>query len=83
MVAIWWALLQAGIDAKPYSGHTVWIGGATTAALCGIQDSLIKVLGRWQSSAYQLYIPTPPEVLQGVARQLPQDRATMIRRSVR
>ena len=52
------ALLQAGIDAKPFLGHSFRIGVATTAALCGIQDSLIKVLGRWQSSAYQLYIWT-------------------------
>ena len=35
------ALLQAGIYAKPYLGHSFRIGVATSAALCGIQDSLI------------------------------------------
>ena len=35
------------------------IGAATTAASQGIQDSVIKMLGRWQSSAYILYICTP------------------------
>ena len=37
---------------------------------CGIQDSLIKTLGRWQSSAYTVYVRTPGEVLQGVANRL-------------
>ena len=64
-------LLQAGTDAKPYLGHSFQIGVATTSALSGTQDSLIKVLGRWQSSAHQLYIQTPPEdFLRAVARQL-------------
>ena len=70
VAAIRSALSQAGINTKPYSGHSFRIGAATTAALCGVQDSLIKVLGRWQSSAYQLYIWTPPEVLRGVAKQM-------------
>ena len=70
VAVIWSALLQAGIDAKSYSGHSFRIGAATTATLCEIPDSLIKVLGVWQSSAYQLYIRTPSEVLRGVTRQL-------------
>ena len=47
MAAIRSALSRAGINAKPYSGHSFRIAAATTAALCGVQDSLIKVLGRW------------------------------------
>ena len=70
MAALRSALPRAGIDEKLYSGHSFRIGAATTAARGGIQDSLIKVLGRWQSAAYQIYIRTPPEVLRGVARQL-------------
>ena len=48
-------LTMAGINASLYAGHSFWIGAATTAAQRGIQDSLIKTLGRWESSAYTIY----------------------------
>ncbi|XP_057290774.1 uncharacterized protein LOC130613448 [Hydractinia symbiolongicarpus] len=32
------------------------IGGASTAASCGIPDSAIKTLGRWSSDSYRRYI---------------------------
>ena len=60
------ALTQAGYRAKDYAGHSFRIGAATTAAQRGIQDSLIKTLGRWESSTR--YIRMPPLVLQGVAK---------------
>ena len=43
---------QAGIDRSAYSGHSFRIGAATTAAAHGIQDATVKMLGRWESSAY-------------------------------
>ena len=49
------ALTRAGMDAQCYSGHSFRVGAATTAAACGVEDSLIKTLGRWSSSAYLLY----------------------------
>ena len=45
------ALSSVGIKAEEYVGHRFRIGAATTAAERGVQDSLIKTLGRWQSSA--------------------------------
>ena len=64
------ALGDSGMDPSLYAGHSFRVGAATTAALRGLQDSLIKTLGRWESSAYQLYIRTPRSTLTAVARSL-------------
>ena len=64
------ALREAGYPAEKYAGHSFRIGAATAAGKCGIQDSLIKTLGRWESSAYTSYIRTPPETLYKVSRKL-------------
>ena len=67
---VWAALQQAGVDPTHYSGHSFRSGAASTAAAAGIQDSLIKILGRWQSSAYQLYVQLPRESLTSVSTRL-------------
>ena len=60
------ALTKAGVDHQVYAGHSFRIGAATTATHCGIPDSVIQALGRWQSSAYLLYICTPREHLANI-----------------
>ena len=60
-------LRSVGVSSERFSGHSFRIGAATTAAACGIEDSLIKTLGRWESSAYQRYIRLPREKLAKVS----------------
>lgn len=57
------ALTKARVDCKKYSGHSFRIGAATTAHQAGLSDATIKMLGRWESSAYLLYVRTPREEL--------------------
>ena len=64
------ALTRAGMDAQCYSGHSFRVGAATTAAACGVEDSLIKTLGRWSSSAYLLYVRVPRERLAALSSTL-------------
>ena len=60
-------LSQAGIDQEKYCGHSFRIGAATTAAARGIEDSLIKTLGRWESLAYLQYVKIPRSQLASVS----------------
>ena len=56
-------LEAAGIDSNCYSSHNFSIRAATTAAACGVEDSLIRILGHWKSAAYLLYVRVPREIL--------------------
>ena len=64
------ALCQLGIEVKHFAGHSFHIGAATTAAAAGLEDSMIKTLGRWQSSAYQTYVKIPRDSLAAVSKGL-------------
>ena len=61
------ALTSLGYNCSLYAGHSFRIGAATVAAQHGVQDSLIKTMGRWESAAYLHYIRMPKEVLRSVA----------------
>ena len=64
------ALTAAGMDTAGFSGHSFRIGAATTAALVGLEDSTIQMLGRWESAAYQRYLRTPREALAAISARL-------------
>ena len=48
------------------------IGTVTTAAAVGVEDAVIKTLGRWQNSAYQQYVKLPQRSLAVVSKRLAQ-----------
>ena len=58
----------AKVDASTYSGHSFRIGAATVTATAGVQAHFIKVIGRWESEAYQLYVQTPCESLTSISQ---------------
>ena len=64
------ALREAGLDDAKYCSHSFRIGAATTAAAKGIEDAMIKTLGRWRSLAYLEYIRIPREDLGHYSRLL-------------
>lgn len=52
-----------GFDADKYSGHSLRIGAATSAARAGVPDHVIKILGRWNSLSYLRYIRVSNSVI--------------------
>ena len=62
-------LSDVGLEAENFSGHSFRKGAATTAAAHGVPDSQIKILGRWKSSAFHVYLePSGPQLANVAAR---------------
>ena len=61
---------SARIEQQRYSRHSFHIGAATTAASNGLEDCLIKTLGRWESVAYSQYVKIPHQQLAGYSKLL-------------
>ena len=61
------ALAAAGVDEGSYCGRSFRIGAA---AKRGVEDSVIKTLGRWESTVYLQYVRIPREQLTGYSRRL-------------
>ena len=64
------ALEEAGASSAGVSGHSFRIGAATMAAERGVEDSVIKDMGRWRSNAFQRYIRRDREKLAGISKIL-------------
>ena len=61
---------HASLPFKTLKGHSFGNGAASSAAAMGLPNWLIKVLSRWSSDCYQLYICTPHNVLLSAALQM-------------
>ena len=64
------ALSMLGFDHTKYSGHSYRSGAATSAAMAGLSDYEIKLLGRWSSNAYCRYIRTPTSLLTSFSKRI-------------
>ena len=62
--------LQSSSVPGKLSAYSFIIGAATTAAMRGIPDHLIKTMGHWSSEAYLRYVHTPVETILSVAGKL-------------
>ena len=60
----------SGLDPSRYGTHSFRIGAATTAAARGIEDAVIKPLGRWGSLAYLHYVQIPQQQLASVSSRI-------------
>jgi len=52
-------LRSVGLPEKNFAEHSFRNRAATTAASVRIEDSTIRTMGRWSSSAFLVYIRTP------------------------
>ena len=59
---------QLGLHSAEFSGHSYRAGSATTAGLEQFSDFEIKLLGRWESSVYHIYLRKPSMVASFAAR---------------
>ena len=66
------ALSTTGLVPTAYAGHSFRIGTATSAAAAGVEDVVIKSLGRWQSTAYQRYVRLSRSELVDITAKLAQ-----------
>ena len=66
-------LCIGGYNSRHYSSHNFRIGAATAAALAGMPDHAIQLLGRWKSDTFKRYIrPPQPPVTSGSSTAHPQ-----------
>ena len=59
-----------GMDPARVSGHSVRIGAATQLMASGFDDTIIKLMGRWNSDCYMQYLRLNPKLAGKVAMRI-------------
>ena len=62
-------LIDVGLNPALYGGHSFRSGSASSASLKGFSDWEIKLMGRWQSEVYRIYL-RKPELIASYAQRL-------------
>ena len=63
---------QMDWDATQFSGHSPRRGGATSLYAAGVAADVIRVLGRWKSECYKLYLETPLLLVRSAQEKMAQ-----------
>ncbi len=63
-------LSSLNVDWSLYNTHSLRIGAATTAAQKGVNPAIIKLLGRWKSNCYSLYVKPSKNCLADAIKQM-------------
>ena len=61
-----------GLNPSEYSGHSLRAGAATSGANQGLESWELKMLGRWRSDAYNVYL-RDPKIVSSFAVRLAND----------
>ena len=63
------SLIELGLNPHLYGGHSFRSGSATSASIKGFNEWELKLLGRWESNVYTIYL-RKPELVASFAQRL-------------
>ena len=63
-------LERVGEDPSEFAGHSMRRGAAFSARRAGLPDSMIKILGRWNSDCFRQYLTWLPHDIRDLNRRL-------------
>jgi len=71
-----------GLVAKEFAGHSMRRGGATSLFLRGVSELEIKIVGRWTSEAFRLYLDLTPQKAAIISKRTEQANTALIKAEI-